>query len=167
MMALTIWQPWASLIMMGAKPYEFRKWDFTDRSVNRALVGKRIVIHAGARRVKPSEVEDLLGRLDDGSSSVKANIARPLLERLRDAYKCRGVVELAAGLGTAVLGKPRDVNALFKLPDSDRIHHHMFAWPLTDIKRWPEPIPSRGFQQFWHWPHEIPSDTPLDLLAAG
>ena len=24
MLALTIWQPWASLIMIGAKPYEFR-----------------------------------------------------------------------------------------------------------------------------------------------
>ena len=24
MKALTIWQPWASLIMVGAKPYEFR-----------------------------------------------------------------------------------------------------------------------------------------------
>lgn len=26
MKALTIWQPWASLIMIGAKPYEFRSW---------------------------------------------------------------------------------------------------------------------------------------------
>jgi hypothetical protein len=25
MKALTIWQPWASLIMIGAKPYEFRE----------------------------------------------------------------------------------------------------------------------------------------------
>ena len=24
MKGLTIWQPWASLIMIGAKPYEFR-----------------------------------------------------------------------------------------------------------------------------------------------
>jgi len=24
MKALTIWQPWASLIMIGAKPFEFR-----------------------------------------------------------------------------------------------------------------------------------------------
>jgi hypothetical protein len=26
MKALTIYQPWASLVMIGAKPYEFRRW---------------------------------------------------------------------------------------------------------------------------------------------
>lgn len=32
MKALTVWQPWASLIIMGAKPYEFRKWDYRTRA---------------------------------------------------------------------------------------------------------------------------------------
>ena len=26
MRALTIWQPWASLIIIGAKPFEWRRW---------------------------------------------------------------------------------------------------------------------------------------------
>ena len=50
MKALTIWQPWASLIMAGAKPWEWRGW-----APPRSLVGQRIAIHAGARKV---------GRLD-------------------------------------------------------------------------------------------------------
>jgi len=28
--AITIWQPWASLIIIGAKPYEFRTRSFLD-----------------------------------------------------------------------------------------------------------------------------------------
>lgn len=38
MKALTIWQPWASLIISGAKPYEFRGWRIPE-----SLIGQRIV----------------------------------------------------------------------------------------------------------------------------
>ena len=49
--ALTIWQPWATLIMIGAKPHEFRGYP-----APRFVRNQRIVIHAGARPVKPAEV---------------------------------------------------------------------------------------------------------------
>lgn len=154
MKALTIWQPWASLIMIGAKPYEFRRWDYRERE--RALVGQRIVIHAGARPVRLEEVEDIIARLEDRISSLHADIAMPLLERLRAAYKCRGVVELASGLGTAIIGTPLSVAALFNSPaDSDRIDHHMWAWPFTDIRPFAGPVPMRGAQGFWNWPEAI------------
>lgn len=150
MKALTIWQPWASLVMIGAKPYEFRRWDYRESAPK--LEGQRIVIHAGARPVKLPEVEDIIARMEDRLSSLRAEIAMPLLERLRAAHKCRGVVELSAGLGTAVLGKPKSVSALFSSPaDSDRIDHHMWAWPLTDIQAFGAPIPARGAQGFWNW----------------
>jgi hypothetical protein len=42
--ALTIWQPWTSLIMAGCKAYEFRTW-----RAPRHLWGKRIAILAAAR----------------------------------------------------------------------------------------------------------------------
>ncbi len=151
MKALTVWAPWAHLIILGAKPYEFRRWDYRTRE--RALEGQRIVIHAGARPVKLSEVEDIIGRMEDRISSLRDKLAMPLLERLRRAYKCRGVVELSAGLGTAILGTPKSVSSLFNSPaDSDRIDHHMWAWPLTDIRPFDAPIPMRGMQGFWTWP---------------
>jgi len=154
MKALTVWQPWASLIMAGAKPFEFRKWSFLERANTRALLNTRIVIHAGTRAIKPSEVEDILERLDTGGTSLKPKIARPILERLRAAYQCRGVLELGAGLGTAVLGKPRRIKGPFSTPDSDRVDQHLFAWSLTDIKPFDAPVHCRGFQGFWQWPFE-------------
>lgn len=51
MLALTIWQPWASLIAAGAKPFEWRSWP-----AHRGLVGRRIAIHAGARPPRKSEI---------------------------------------------------------------------------------------------------------------
>lgn len=153
MKALTIWQPWASLVMIAAKPYEFRRWAFPH-----SLEGQRIVIHAGARPVRAAEVEDIIDRLDDRLSSIYKKTAMPLLDRLLAAHKCRGVVELSAGLGTAIIGRPKQVSALFNSPaDSDRIDHHMWAWPLTDIKPFPTPIPCRGAQGFWTWPMETSS----------
>lgn len=151
MRALTIFQPWATLIMIGAKPYEFRRWDY--RSRNHSLEGQRIVIHASARPIRLAEVEDIVDRLEDRISSLHANIAKPLLDRIRSAHKGQGIVELSCGLGTAILGKPKQVSALFNSPaDSDRIDHHMWAWPLTDIQKFAEPLPCRGMQGFWTWP---------------
>jgi hypothetical protein len=153
MKALTIWQPWASLIMIGAKPYEFRKWDYRERDPS--LEGQRIVIHAGARPMRPAEVLDIRKRVDDRISSLIPEKAIPLIDRLLAAHKCQGVLPLAAALGTAILGRPRNVAALFKGPDSDRVDHHMFAWPLTDIRPFAEPVHMNGMQGFWRYHFKV------------
>lgn len=151
MKTLTIWQPWASLIMVGAKPYEFRHWDYRKRA--QELEGQRIVIHAGARPIKPDEIDDIFDRITEGNSALKSEIALPLLQRVREAYRCRGVLELSAGLGTAILGAPQRVTELFAwIADSDRLDHSVWAWPLTDIRPFTHPIPMRGAQGFWNWP---------------
>jgi hypothetical protein len=151
MKALTLWQPWGTLIILGAKPYEFRRWDYRSRYSN--LEGQRIVIHAGSRPVRLDEVRDILARIDAGYSALEQQIAVPLLERIWNAHKGEGVVELSAGLGTAILGKPRRPLELFggKINDSDRIDHSIWAWPLSEVERWEEPIPCRGAQGFWNW----------------
>lgn len=156
MKALTIWQPWASLIMIGAKPYEFRKWDFATRVPE--ITDERIVIHAGARPVRRAEVLDLIDRMKSGESSLVDSVARPLLDRLLEAHKCQGVLPLACGLGTAKIGKAARAVDLFghRVSDSSRIDHQMWAWPLSEIDHWQEPVDCRGFQGFWNWPLPLP-----------
>jgi hypothetical protein len=155
MKALTIWQPWASLIMIGAKPFEFRGWDYRYR--DHSLKNQLIVIHAGARPVKHDEVFDLLKRLgsDRDMTGLVVEKARPLLERLLAAHKCQ-LLPLAAGLGTVRLGCPRNAGPIFGgLPhDSDRGDFN-YAWPLTEIQPFDAPIPMRGAQGFWHWSGSI------------
>lgn len=156
MKALTIWQPWASLIMIGAKPFEFRGWDYSSRE--RGLVGQRIVIHAATRPIKPAEIDDLLARLGEAEdrTGLIVDRARPLLERIAAAYKGQGVVELAAGLGTAVLGRARNAGTIFgrTIADSDRGDFN-WAWPLSDIRPFDAPVPMRGAQGFWTWPETV------------
>lgn len=153
MKALTIWQPWASLIMVKAKPIEFRRWDYRDRQPS--LEGQRIVIHAGARPIRPAEIADLIARCKENDTSLIPDLALPLLGKVMDAHKCRGVLELGAALGTATLLKPRRVDALFQTPDSNRVDHHMFAWPLADVRRFDHPIPMNGAQGFFNVPDTL------------
>jgi hypothetical protein len=150
MKALTIWQPWASLIMGGAKPWEWRKWP-----APRPLRGERIVIHAGARRARQDEILNILDDIMLGDSSLIEEIAEPML---RDAHL--GSWPLACGLGTAVIGEPIPALAWAEKHmkpgyDSSRIDHHQWAWPLTSINSWIEPVPVRGLQGFWTWPWPI------------
>jgi hypothetical protein len=160
MYALTVWAPWSTLIIEGWKPYEFRGWDY--RRHRPGLVGQRIAIHAGARPVKLSEVEDLLARMN-GKHSRVSEAARPFLVRLtrmiRERRRSRrsALAPLAAVLGTAVIGEPIECRTLFgsgvlTYPDSDRVAQQAWAWPLSDIERFPVPVPARGAQNFWHWP---------------
>ena len=146
MKALTIWQPWASLIMAGAKPVEWRGW-----ACPRRIVGQRIAIHAGARPARADEIADILGRISGPETSLVAAIAEPLLRRVH-----RVSWPLSSVLGTAIIGAP--ISALDwvrahapDFADSDRIDQSKFAWPLSGIERFEPPIPARGAQGFWDW----------------
>ncbi len=154
MMAFTIWQPWASLVMIGAKPFEFRAASYLDvRSYRNApRPGDRVVIHAAARQVRTAEVEDLLQRLGGNSDTtgLVVDVARELLLRIRATYQYR-LLPLGAGLGTATIGTPRNAATIFGRTDSDRGAFN-WAWPLSDIRPFDAPVPARGQQGFWQWP---------------
>ncbi|WP_430912866.1 hypothetical protein [Methylobacterium sp. sgz302541] len=147
--ALTIWQPWATLIMAGAKPHEFRGW-----AAPRHVRGRRIAIHAGARPVRLSELRALRLQLrGDNATGLDAEIALPLLERWTQDPS---TLPLASVLGTAVMGEPVKAHEIPAyagrfVNDSDRDDHANFAWPLADIQIFMPPIPAKGAQGFWKW----------------
>lgn len=146
MKALTIWQPWASLIIAGAKPWEWRGWAPPPR-----LVGQRLAIHAGARPVKLQEIAALVVDIRQGESSLIENAAIELLDRIHHSQWPRSSI-----LGTALLGEPITAQTwatehLKPGYDSSRIDFHKFAWPLSDIERFEPPIPARGAQGLWEW----------------
>ena len=148
MPALTIWQPWASLIAAGAKPYEFRRW-----AAPFWVRGRRIAIHAGARKMVRDELQDLLlrcqraGRTVPGTSLVR-ELALPIIEA---ALTTPGRLPLASILCTAVLGAPFQASRLAEPGDSDRVDHEVWAWPLSAIERVEPYVPARGAQGFWWW----------------
>lgn len=144
--ALTIWQPWASLIVEGIKPYEFRGWPTPDH-----VIGKRIVIHAAKRPMRTAEIAAALQLLerghDDGMDAARA------FDLLEAVWRRERELPVAAALGSAILSPAVECTVLFKdVPDVDP---NKWGWPLSEIRRWPEPVPISGKQGFWHWPHEL------------
>jgi hypothetical protein len=147
--ALTLWQCWASLVIEGVKPYEFRQWP-----APKWVRGHRIAIHAGKRPVKREEIRDLLVRLrHDGEAWSTALVREPAIALLQRWHLSPGLVPLSSVLGTAVLGEPIPARDLADVPiaDSDRIDQHLWAWPLSKIKRFDVPVPARGALGFWRW----------------
>jgi hypothetical protein len=146
---LTVWQPWASLIAIGAKPFEFRGW-----TPPKSLVGQRIAIQAGARKMDGAEVQLLRQQLSTRpwATCLREEIARPFLDKILG-----GEIDpvLGAIVCTAVLGMPRnglEIAVGFGMPrgllpnDSDRDEHANFGWPLSDIQVVMPPVPFRGKQ---------------------
>lgn len=147
--AITIWQPWASLIMVGLKAYEFRRWPAPER-----LYGQRIAIHAGARKPTKMDQMELLYAIQGGA------LIGPLGRELTDSElkeveaMIHQVLALprSAVLGTVILGRPQKATKLFADDkDADRIDPRMWGWPLSDPRPLPYACPAKGAQGWWTW----------------
>lgn len=149
--ALTFWQPWASMVAAGIKPYEFRGY-----AAPVAFRGHRIAVHAGARPVRKAEIADLRYRWmfdPEGTGLVDDNgKVEKLLTQWLAAPKS---LPLSTIVCTAVLGEPRRVTDMFRgVHDSDRLDHSKWGWPLTDIRLVEPGPPVRGEQGFFRVPRE-------------
>lgn len=169
MKAITIWNPWAHLIAAGVKTYELRKW-----RPDPDLEGRRIVIHASVRQMEVAQLTEVINNLKSGGRymTLKGLSAIPVLERLRAAVvaaeAAKGTLDLTgtlrsgveplepvygAGLGTAILGRPRRlVDVLADQGDRSIVDYKWFAWPLADFRPFVPPVPARGAQGLWNWP---------------
>lgn len=153
MKVLTVWQPWATLIAEGAKPYEFRGW-----KPSASLIGRRIAIHAGARKVRDSEIIDLLWQLERGEACLHEE---PALDVLCLALVDPGVLTLSHVLCTAVLGEPMAGDACAREfgidagNDSDRADTFNWGWPMLQVERVLPPVPWRGRQGFGEIPDSL------------
>lgn len=149
--ALTIHQPWAALIMIGAKPYEFRAW-----LPPKSLIGQRIAIHAGREAGVVDAAKGLLWTIrqkqpvDCVYKAFDHGLAAPLLERIANG---EAVVPMGAVLGTARLGQPfrahPAIGTIF--PAGSDFDQRYYAWPLEEVQPIEPVIPARGRLGLWGW----------------
>ena len=154
MKALTLWQPWGSLIAIGAKPWEFRGWP-----PPASLVGAQMAVHAGARPVRVSEVKDLIYRLAGGggggwSTGLIPDLAIPYLEAVLRNPRATLLshVVCTVRVGEPVPGWKIAEQLGGHVNDSDREEHSNWAWPMLEVQPLEPPEPRRGGQGLWNWP---------------
>ncbi len=133
MKALTLWQPWATLVAVGAKTFETRSWSTRYRG--------ELAIHAAKRKPK-------FGTLG----------FRNLVERVLKDLGFTSGFPLGVIVATCELTKVSPVESLYHdlqgMPLEDAFgdwSNGRFAWQLGNIKMLEVPIPARGSQGFWMW----------------
>ena len=128
MRALTIWQPWASMIANGRKPVENRTWK---PRAGELRVGDVFAIHAG--------------KTHDYESWV---VARAIVRALGHQYEPFGLTARNAPYGALV-----GVATLDEVRDSPRDRDPWWCgpvgWYLRDARALAQPIECRGGQGLW------------------
>jgi hypothetical protein len=136
--ALTLHQPWASLIAAGLKRYETRDWGTGYRGL--------LAIHAG----KTDGALDLPDMLNE-RERAKLPADMP-----------HGAVVCLARLVDVVRTETITADPEFTLSRESRLGNfapYRYGWRLEVVEVYDPPIPARGSQGLWDWPLP-PAETP-------
>ena len=168
MKALTLHQPWASLIACGAKSIETRSWCPSSN-----VIGQRIAIHAGkvvvARGLEKSLREDWVEFFEAVENCLGADWRAALP---RGAVVATAVLESYFHVPTYYSTEAERVSVLeTQLEEAGgKDNEFVFgdysggrvAWVLSDVVACDPPLPARGYQGLWEWK---PEDHVVNLLA--
>lgn len=139
---LTLTQPWASLVAVGAKRIETRSWSTRYRG--------RLLIHAakGLAGMTERAYRDLCQSEPFASALTAGGFAEP-------ADLPRGAIVAVCDL---VDVQPIDLFSLPPEPERSfgQYAAGRFAWHLANVWRLPEPIAASGAQGLWTWSGELP-----------
>lgn len=149
MKAISIWQPHASLLMLGLKPFETRGWP-----VPRSILGTRVAIHAAKADGDLREIEKyLLGRQagSEADESIEAYV------RAVSGCGFATLADLPRGciLGTVVLSECVPTQAAENHKNFGDFSPGRFAWRASDPVLLPAPAPFRGMQGFFDVPSAL------------
>jgi activating signal cointegrator 1 len=170
MKALTLTQPWASLVAIGAKQIETRSWSTNFRGP--------LAIHAakGFPRCAQDFTYEKVTRDCLLESPMKLKVERSRysgggIYRL-DTQLPRGAVVATCNLLDCVPMESRGCLAgvFSDYPELDTPQERAFgdfsagrwAWVLEDVKMFPNPIPAKGALGLWEWT-EYPGECASDL----
>lgn len=158
MKAITLWEPYATLVAIGAKPDETRSWKTNYRGP--------IAIHAARKNVFKTIIglpDDVLKAMYD-SLYKGYDIKSGVLRRLEAAQghivatamlvECWKVVEHTP---TAIILRQSNgigedkipIDAPYLMFGDYRVDRYI--WGLADVCKLSEPIPAKGKQGLWNW----------------
>jgi hypothetical protein len=138
MKAITLWQPWASLIAFGVKRHETRHW---------------LTNYRGPLAIHASKIVDLAGAPEALCIAVFGRHWASLLPR--------GAMVAVAD----IVSCPVAANVERRITAADRAAGNFcagrFAWRLEDVRPLRAPIATMGRQGLFNW--EPPADLPSRL----
>jgi hypothetical protein len=177
MKAISLWQPWASLIACGAKPYETRHW-----APPKELIGQPVAIHAAKKIDKEAALfaQDLMYgqhqpggfELADKLDATMKGVPDEMMGIFGQTCMPVGCVVCIARLDAAFqLGEPAEDTAApgarvvrrltsRQMPECFTVRYDNFgdyapgrwAWLFRDVRPLIPPPPAVGHQGFFELP---------------
>lgn len=156
MKAITLWQPWASLLALGLK-HETRSWGTSYRG--------QMAIHAAKRTFEPMDFaifDPIFAKaVTDALKEAQMSIHRlPFGEVLAlgdlvKCYKILGVYTPEQSKGHLVTVEDGDIIRDIWITSDDLLFGDWtpgrFAWEFINMKMLDKPVPAQGGQRIWNW----------------
>ena len=161
MKAITILQPWASLIACGAKQIETRSWEGKYRgkiAIHAAKSCKAYHMNFAFQEPFYSALKEQSGcMLDQGAEGSEKRISYPLpgsviaIADLTDCLRVVGKISLKIGNEKRVAAVLENDMKVFgnELEFGDYTIGR-YAWILDNIQAI-KPVPAKGMQRLWEW----------------
>lgn len=145
MRALSLWQPWASLLIWGFKQYETRSWQTAYRGP--------LAIHAAKRWQK--EQIGLASQFVREYPELRADgILRTTYDNVPPLGCVLGIVELE------IIYRTEDIRDSLSPMERDfgDFSRGRYAWEVRVLERFETPVPYRGAQGIWEWKPDSPTN---------
>jgi hypothetical protein len=160
MKTISLIEPWATLVAIGAKTIETRSWPTDYRGPIAIHASKKMTV-ADWEMCQEPDFEEALTRAGVSIYPFGGHCG-PVKEAFKET---RGKVIATARLiaccrmevgprGAIFVRRPRD-DAFRPIPEKELPFGHYaegrYAWILADVVRLPEPIPAKGALGLWEW----------------
>ena len=169
---ISLWQPFASLIAIGAKRVETRNWSTAYRG--------EIAIHAAKRWTTE---EQLIAHTSPFRGALVEGLGLSHPDYIDVFIPLGAIVAVARLVGVL----PTNDICIFggQLTSGPYVHEDgyfpcgvheadfgdfspgRYAWLLSDIRRLPTPVPCKGAQQIWTAPPEVEAKVRAQLTEAN
>ncbi|MBB5547379.1 hypothetical protein [Paraburkholderia fungorum] len=149
MKAISIWQPHATLLLLGPKRYETRGW-----TVPRTLLGKRVAIHAAKTDGDLIEIVQYILARKDGIAADEAMDAY-VAAIVGAGYRTCGEMPRGCIIGSVILCESLAAERAEDHNGFGDFSAGRFAWRVSDSKVLAKPVPFRGMQGFFDVPDEL------------
>ena len=163
MKAITLWQPWATLVADGVKDKETRSRSPASMGLPYWWCGQQLAIHAAKAAPKTLQHGGINGRTYDRMVESYGYQWQDLIPRgsvlatvtLSCAHPVQGVVDTATGL-QAVFPLSHELcsqcgRRLVAVDPYGDFSPGRWIWMLTDLKKLDVPVPAQGHQGIWQW----------------
>ena len=166
MKAITLWQPWATLLAIGAKKYETRSWATNYRGPIAIHAAQRPAHKIFSELIEYQTAKTMFECLRTYDIWFPADLPHGCIIATAELIGCHQIVRYG-GRGMSSQGPGwLDTEDGIYLPTEQELMFGdwtpgRYAWELTNVKLLPKPIRAKGAQGLWNWDESDPDSRPL------